>query len=89
MDTVIDTIRKRLRRSGWSTGDAKLVTLDGGVIWAVTARRNDQFFSAQGETQVGAWEAAWQMAEHLHGLGRESPGIVPLRRRTSVVGRAG
>jgi hypothetical protein len=80
MLTLVEEIQQQFEQSGWSAGDAKFVTLNGGTLWLVSARRKGHSFSAQGVTQREAWRLAWQLAAQLRLAGEKPAMIVPLRR---------
>jgi hypothetical protein len=89
MATVIDAIRRRLQRLGWSVRDMKVVTLAGSRLWLISARRRGQTFSAQGETQREALGCAWRLAQRLHPAIRKASMILPFPGRRAICSRAG
>ena len=48
----------------------KFVTLDGSILWLVSAKRNGHSYSVQSETHRGAWTLAWRLAQQLRLTGR-------------------
>jgi hypothetical protein len=89
MTGVVDAIRRRLQRYGWSARDANFATLGGGTLWLVSVRRKGQSFSAQGETQREAWKLAWRLGKQLHLTEGERVMVVPFRGRLATYSRAG
>jgi hypothetical protein len=47
----------RLKRAGWSIGDAGLAT-EGGLVWVVAGRNGENVIRAEGASQAAAWREA-------------------------------
>lgn len=67
MAPTVDRCAERLRRSGWTCGDARLA--DG--CWLVTGRNGENWLRVEGKSQAEAWRRACQFAESMGMLGRE------------------
>jgi hypothetical protein len=59
----------RLRRAGWSVGEASFLG-PGGEVWRVSGRNGENLLRAEGATQAQAWWRAIQQAEAVGMLGR-------------------
>ncbi len=88
MNAVSDEIRRRLRQFGWSARAVKVVTLDGSILWLVSARRTGHSYSVQSETHGRAWKLAWRLAKRLHLTARKPRMILPLAGRSTMHRRA-
>lgn len=89
MTPRIDHIQKRLNRFGWSASDKKIITLDGGILWLISVKRNNQSFSVQGHTQKEAWVSAWDLAWQIQRTFEKRPMILPFCRSLAAYNRAG
>jgi hypothetical protein len=58
----VDDSLARLRRSGWSVGDAAFGG-GGSLVWQVDGQNGENQVRAEGASQVEAWHRACQQAE--------------------------
>jgi hypothetical protein len=54
----------RLRKSGWSVGEAAFSGA-GRLVWRVDGQNGENQIRARGDTQAEAWHRACQQAEAL------------------------
>jgi hypothetical protein len=65
---TVDESYNRLHRSGWSIGDARILTAEG-LVWSVNGSNRENSLSGQGRTQAEAWHQAARRSSA--GRGRE------------------
>jgi hypothetical protein len=58
----VDDSFARLRRSGWSVGEAAFAG-GGRLVWQVDGQNGENLIRARGDTQAEAWHRACQQAE--------------------------
>ena len=62
---AVDESRDRLRRAGWSVGEAAF-----GSAWSVTGTNGENRLHASAGTQAEAW---WRACEQARGVGMLAP----------------
>jgi hypothetical protein len=66
---AVDECRDRLRRAGWSVGEAA-----SEPAWVVTGTNGENALHASAGTQAGAW---WRACEQARAVGMLAPARAP------------
>jgi hypothetical protein len=64
----------RLKRAGWSIGEAARLSRDGGLVWLVSGRNGENVIRAEGASQAAAWREAVGQARAVGMIGGCRPG---------------